>query len=459
MNRLSPLKTSLRLALLPLVLVISRGQFLLAQEPALALVGARLIDGTGRAPIEHSSLVIRAGKIRAAGKEGSVGIPKGAQVVDLRGKTLMPLLVCLHGHMGLTHGIEASAANYTEENVRAQLQRYLTYGVGAVLSLGNDQDLIYRLRDDQRAGNLSGARLYSAGRGFGVPGGYPPVLAGAQDRYRPKTPEEARDEVRELAAHQPDFVKIWVDDDFGRMPKMKPEIFRAVIDEAHRHGLRVVAHVFYLGDAKALVEAGVDGLGHSVRDRPVDRELIRAMKGHKVFLVPTLARDESTFVYADSPEWLRDPFFFTLVGLQPDTLATLESPPFVAKFRSNPDLSKYRAAFEMAKKNLRTLFNAGVKIGFGTDSGPPLRFQGYSEHQELQLMVESGLSPMQAILTATRASAAILGARDLGTLEPGKQADFLVLDANPLEDIRNTEKVSGVWQASRLVFSEEYVRK
>lgn len=425
------------------------------QEPpeTTVLEGALLIDGSGRPPLAKSVLIIEEGKIRAVGKLGAMRYPEGAEIVNLRGKTIMPPLINLHGHLGQTRdGFNAAPGGYAAENLRDQLAKYLAYGVGTVVSLGTDQDLIYQLRDAQRAGELPGARLYTAGRGFGVKGGFPPggppKMKGAVDRYRPQTPEQARAEVRELAAHKPDFVKIWVDDDFGRLPKMKPEIFRAIIEEAHQQGLRVIAHVFYLEDAKALVQAGVDGLGHSIRDQAVDADLINAMKAHGVFLIPTLVRDESTFAYADPPRWLDDPFF--QAGLEIGVLTALKSPAFINQNRANPDLPKLRAAFEMGKKNLKTLFDAGVKVGFGTDSGPPTRFQGFFEHRELQLMVESGLTPLQAIAAATRTAAEILGATsEFGTLSPGKQADFLVLDANPLEDMHNTEELSAVWQAGK----------
>ncbi len=420
------------------------------QAPPTVLEHVRLIDGTGRPPVENAVVVIEGQTIRAAGREGSVAVPPGAKRLDLAGKTVMPLLICLHGHLGQTlNGAEGSPDSYTRANVQAQLEHYLRYGVGAMISLGTDQDFIYELRAAQRAGRLGGARVYTAGRGFGVVGGFPPGQARPHDVYRPKTPEEARADVRELAAHHPDFVKLWVDDDFARRPKMRPEIYRAIIDEAHREHLRALAHVFYLDDAKGLVAAGVDGLAHSVRDKPVDSALIQSMKARGVFLTPTLVRDESTFAYAQGAPWLDDPFF--QAGVSPDVLKLLTSPSFQSRFGANPDLARSREAFEMAKRNLKTLFDAGVAIGLGTDSGPPLRFQGYFEHRELQLMVSSGLTPMEALTIATGRSAKLLGASDLGTLEPGKRADFMVLDANPLVDIRNTEKVSAVWQAGRPV--------
>jgi len=422
------------------------------QEDAgtVVLEGALLLDGTGRPPLPNSALVIQNGTIRAVGKTGPLRYPEGARVINVRGKTIMPSLSNLHGHLGLTHGLEQVAENYTKQNILGQLKEYLAYGVGAVVSLGTDQDLIYRLRDLQRDRDWPGARFYTAGRGFGVEGGYPPSLANAPDRYRPRTAEEARAQVQELASHHPDFAKIWVDDNFGRLPKMPAEISAAIIDEAHRHHLRVVAHVFYLADAKALVEAGVDGLAHSIRDQKVDLEIEREMKERGVFLIPTLVRDESTFIYGETPVWLDDPFF--QAGVTPEVLKSLKSPAFVGKSRDNPDLRKLKAAFEMAKKNLKSLAEAGVKIGFGTDSGPPARFQGYFEHRELQLMVEAGLTPMQAIVSATRTAAEILGMdSEFGTLAPGKRANFLVLYANPLADIHNTEKLVEVWQSGEPV--------
>jgi imidazolonepropionase-like amidohydrolase len=414
----------------------------------IALKGALLIDGTGRPPVENSVLVIEGDKVRAVGRAGSVRILKGADVRDMSGKTIMPALINVHGHLGITSGLDQTARNYTEENIESQLNKYLAYGVGTVGSFGQDRDLIYELRDAQRAGKLPGARFFTAGRGFSDAGG----PSNPYDRrYHPKTPEEARADVRELAGHHPDFVKIWVDDDLGRTQKMQPDIYQAIIDEAHRHRLRVFSHEFYLADAKGLLAAGIDGFAHSIRDQPVDNELIAAMKARNVFLIPTLVRDESTFCYAEGPSWLDDPFFQAGVG--PEVLSALRSPALMGKFRQDPYLPKLRAAFEMGKKNLKTLSDAGVKIAFGTDSGAAgYRFQGFFEHRELQLMVESGLTPMQAIAAATGTSAEILhGQKEFGTLEPGRQADFLVLDANPLDDIHNTEKLSAVWQAGKTV--------
>ena len=413
----------------------------------VVLKGARLIDGTGRPAIENSVLVIEGKQIVAAGKAGAVSIPKDAAVEDVSGKTIMPGIINLHGHLGLSNnGADSAAGHYTEENVAKQLNKYLSYGVATMASFGQDDDLIFSIRADQHAGKIGGARFFAAGRGFLEPGKANP----ADHRYRPQTPEEARADVRELATHHPDYLKMWVDDGLGHGTKMKPEIYRAIIDEAHKQHFRAFAHEYYQADAKSLLAAGLDGFAHSIRDQAVDNELIAAMKARGVFLIPTLVRDEVLFAYADNLKWVDDPFF--QAGLEPGALAIIRSPQTVDKIRQDPDIAKYRAGLEMAKKNLKALSAAGVKIAFGTDSGIPTRFPGYLEHRELQLMVEAGLTPMQAIVAATGTNAEILGgAKQFGTLQAGRAAEFIVLDANPLDDIRNTEKLSAVWQAGKPV--------
>jgi|SRR5579872_1433642 len=419
-----------------------------AKTQQIVLKGARLIDGTGRPAIQNSVLVIEGDHVVAAGSAGTVSIPKDAVVQDVSGKTIMPTLINLHGHLGLSsNGADSAAGHYTQENVVKQLNKYLAYGVGTVASFGQDEDAIYSIRDAQRAGTAGGARLYTAGHGFIEYTGktYP-----NDARYRPQNPEEARADVRELATHHPDYIKMWIDDNLGHGTKIPAPVYQAIIDEAHKQHIRVFAHEYYLADAKALLAAGLDGFAHSIRDQPVDDELIKTMKARGVFLIPTLVRDEVLFAYADNLPWLKDPFF--LRGLEPGALAIIRSPENIEKGQKDPDIAKYRAGLQMAKMNLKRLSDAGAKVAFGTDSGIPTRFPGYFEHRELQLMVEAGLTPMQAIVAATGTNAEILGgSKQFGTLQSGRQADFMVLDANPLDDIHNTERLSAVWQAGKKV--------
>lgn len=437
-----------RMRLAALVLLASQAAF----AQTVVLRGARVIDGTGAPPREDAVVVVKGDRIAAVGTAKTIKVPKGARVVDARGKTIIPGLINAHGHVGLVVGGQNRADGYTRENVQAQLAQYEQYGVTSVLTLGLNRDLVYDLRDQQRRGEAGGATLFTAGRGIGVPAGAPPVPAAPDQVYRPANAEEAVADVREAAAHHPEFLKIWVDDVYGKFPKLQPAIFKAAIDEAHRSGMRVASHVFYLEDAKAVIRTGVDALAHSIRDRPVDPELVGLMKARGTFYVATLNVDESSFAFLDDPSLLDDPFLAGAVS--PEAFQKLRAPELRAKAASDPNLPRIREALKNGMQNLKTLEDAGVKIAFGTDSGAnPVRIQGWAEHRELELMVRAGLSPMQAIVAATRGSAAMLGAKDRGTLQPGKRADFLVLGANPLDDIRNTRKLVAIWHDGKEVRS------
>ena len=419
-----------------------------ASADVVVLKGATIIDGTGRAPQQNGVLVLDGERILAVGASAKVKVPRHARVLDLTGRTIMPGIINAHGHVGLVAGGQNRADAYTRENVQAQLLQYERYGVTSVLTLGLNRDLVYELRDEQRRGAVPGASLFTAGRGIGAPDGAPPVPVAPDQVYRPTTPTEAVAAVQETAAHKPDFVKIWVDDVFGKFPKMEPAVFKAVIEAAHAAGIKVASHVFYLADAKAVIENGVDALAHSVRDQPVDDELVAMMKKRGTFYVATLNVDASFFALADDPALLDDPFLTS--ALAPESVQQFRSPEYRAKVAADPNVPKARAALANGMRNLKTLHDAGVHLAFGTDSGAnPARIPGWAEHRELELMVRAGLSPMDALVAATRGSASMLGASDRGTLQNGKRADFIVLQANPLEDIRNTRKLVSVWHAGR----------
>ena len=431
-----------------------------AEAQTTVFTGARLIDGSGQPALEDAVLMIRNGRVVAVGAGNNAPkAPAGARIIDTKGQTIIPGLISAHSHLGLVKGASAAAPeNYTRDNVARQLAQYEAYGVTAVMSLGVNRDVLYDWREEQRQGKLAGADIFTADRGLGVPAGVPPFSVPGNQVYRPNTPDEARADVRQMAARHPDLVKLWLDDNFGTMPKMSPDVYaaavseaHAAVDEAHQHGLRVAAHLFYLADAKALLQAGVDVLAHSVRDQQVDDELVAQMLARKAMYIPTLALDESQYVYAEHPEWMDSPFFTRAVD--PGLLATWLSPEYAAKMRTSPSTPRNRAAHAWAMKNVKILHDAGVPIALGTDSGAmPTRLAGFDEHRELQLLVEAGLTPMQAIVCGTMRSAEAIGqGQNRGTLVPGKKADFVVLSANPLEDIRNSTRITAVWHGGTKV--------
>ncbi len=407
-----------------------------------------LIDGKGGKPIPDAVMAIDNGRITYAGPKAGFKTPAGATTTDLTGKFIMPGIINLHGHLGNTIDLVQDPKNFTRANLEKNLKLYASYGVTSVLSMGTDNDLAFKVRAEQRAGRPTMTRIYTAGRGFTCVNGYPTKAQGMKGvPYEVATPADAKKDVDEDAAKNVDVIKIWVDDHLGAYPKIPIELSKAIIDEARAKNLNTVAHVFYLDDVKKLVDAGLHGLSHSVRDKPVDAELIASMKKHGAWQqAATLTREISTFIYAEPQAFYNDPFFTRSVS--PKVITTLKSPEYRKSITADPHFAQYPAFLETAKKNLKRLADAGVKYGFGTDTGPPARFPGYFEHWEMELMVDAGLTPMQVIQAATKNSAEFLNvSKDFGTLEAGKWADLIVLGKNPLDNIKNTRTLETVFIA------------
>jgi imidazolonepropionase-like amidohydrolase len=363
---------------------------------------------------------------------------------------MMPGIIDLHVHLGATVDLNQSADNLTERSTENDLKTYASYGVTTVQSMGTDKDLVIGMRDKQRATGRPGeARIYTAGQGFVFKGGYG-GLAGVNDRVASASEVPAM--VAAQVAKKVDIIKLWMDDELGTMPKMPYDIAKAIVDSAHKNKLPAAAHIFYLADAKMLASYGVNGFAHSVRDRPIDRELIDSMKKHGTWqLAATLSREASMFAYAKPPFFSTDPFFLNGVSQKVTNILTNPNSDYLKLRGSDKTLPRYPAFFETAKKNLKTLADAGVKYGLGTDSGPPGRFPGYFAHWEMELMVEAGLTPSQAIQAATKSGAEFLKAKDLGTLEKSRWADLVVLNKNPLEDIKNSRTIDSVYIAGNRV--------
>jgi imidazolonepropionase-like amidohydrolase len=407
-----------------------------AQAPAagtIALTGARLIDGTGRAPIEQATVLIRNGRIETAGPLAAVAIPAGSTRIELSGKTVIPGLINAHAHVNA----DAATPRPIREQLEAQLRLYADYGVTTVVVLGSGQNDLrdaLALRDEQERSVLDRARMYVAA---------PSIRAAA-------TTEEARQAVNRSADMKVDAIKIHVN---GNGNDMTPDVYGALIDQAHKRGLRVAAHLFYTKDARLLLKAGVDVFAHSVRDADIDAEMVAELKRRSVGYIPTLTRDLSVFVYETTPPFFDDPFFLRHAAEYGADMKRLSDPALQAKTRGNAQAQAIKKALDQASRNVKILADGGAPIAMGTDSGAgDGRWQGYFEHIELELMVKAGLTPMRALVAATGGAARVMKLDDqLGTVQPGKRADLVVLRANPLTDIRNTRQLDAVWIAGREV--------
>lgn len=410
-----------------------------AARAAVVYDGARIIDGTGAPAIEAGRLVIDEGRVAAVGPQNEVESPPGAAVVDLSGRTVMPALVNLHGHVGFQRGLTYDEANYTRENIIDHLHRYAYYGVGVIVSLGTDAGEAWSgIRHEQQAGTLGGARLFTAGRGLARPNAGPGAAALRPSAYGVTSEEDGRRYVQALAAGGVSFVKIWVDDRGGSVEKLGPALYRAIIDEAHRHGLAVIAHVFYHDDAEDLAAAGVDGFAHLVRDRELDDALVAAIVERDVFVMPNLGISERGR-HSAPPPWLGAPILAETVA--PEVLARASA---AAADRAPDAADRAARTYAQMERSLAKLHAAGAALVLGSDSGVQDHFYGFSAHRELELMVAAGLPPLDVITIATSRSADRLGLDDAGRLTPGARADFVVLDANPLDDIAATRRIVDV---------------
>jgi imidazolonepropionase-like amidohydrolase len=376
-----------------------------SQAPGVTVFeGARIIVGDGSAPIEDSALVVQNGRFTQVGRRGQVTVPAGAARVDLTGKTVMPGIIDVHTHQP-----------QMRDALVDSLQRKAYYGVVGLISLGQDPgDLPFQIRQEMIP---NGAQFRTAGRGITSP-----EPGRTEIPYWVSTDAEARKAVQELAAKKVDLVKIWVDDRNGMYKKLPPELYRAIIDEAHKNNLRVTAHLVTVDDGKALLRAGIDSFAHTVRDKDIDDEYVTLVKQRPNF-----------FQISNLPDrGVKTDFSWLSESVPADELKKLQE--------GSTDRPPAQQAFAIQARNLSRLNKEGIVITLGTDGN-----NAWAHHQEMEDMVATGMTPAQVITAATRNGAQALRLNDLGTIAVGKSADFLVLDANPLENITNTRRISNVY--------------
>jgi imidazolonepropionase-like amidohydrolase len=424
-----------------------------AQAPLVRVTvfeGARLITGDGSPPIENAAFMVEDTRFTRIGRRGDLEVPAGAARVDLTGKTVMPAMIDVHSHLGFLDMSDSSMSkdHFTRENLTDHLERYAYHGFAAVCSFGTDMgDLPFQMREEI----MANAALYrTVGRGLAYPGSGPADPSRNDVPYAVTTEEEARAAVRDLAPYKPDFVKIWVDDRNGTKQKLTPPLFRAAADEARKLGFQSVAHVFDLADAKELLKAGVEGFTHMVRDQAVDEEFLRLLKDRpNVWFTPNLGgmnRELQTGrTGGGRRRWADEPMLY-------ETITRDVVQRRLDRMTRTPAGTVANPGRVWDLQNTAKLKAAGVRLVLGSDAaGDSNRWIGLTAHMELENFVAAGFTPAEAIVAATRSAAEVLRLNQLGTVASGKSADFIVLDANPLDDISNTRKIASVYLRGRQV--------
>ena len=410
------------------------------QPEAVLYEGARLITGDGSSPIEGSAFLVENGRFTRVGRQGDLQPPAGAVRVDLTGKTVMPALIDAHSHIGYMKDLTLGPENYTRENILDHMRRFAYFGVAASQAMGSDfGELPFELRDQLREGtDPDAARFLTAGRGLSPLEEISPGNM-RHAAYVVTTVEGARADVRELARRQVPLVKMWVDTRGGTIRTLTPDLYGAILDEAHTRGMRVAVHATAPEDAKALLRDGIDVFAHMISD--VDDELIALFTQHPNTAVLLALSAPRRIV---SAPWLNPAHPLIRETVSPAQIARLQDR---LAGQTPETVEQGREVWERLARGVRLLAAAGVKIGVGTDGGGQNgdQFVGWTMHAELENMVSAGMTPAQVLVAATRNSAEILGLDDLGMVADGKSADFIVLDANPLDDITNTRRISKVF--------------
>lgn len=442
-----------------IVTIIAATTALSSQGRVTVFDGARVIDGNGGAPIENARLVVEDGRVTAVGAQSAVAMPSGATRVDVTGKTIMPAMINVHAHMGYEAYTTWGARNHTAANLLDHLQREAFYGVVAATSVGSSPvEMSLQFQRDQQAGKFPPAARYLFMPGMAPPNGGPDhILREATNELHVinevTTPAEARAAIQRMAAQKIGHVKMWVDDRGGTYPKLTPEVYTAIVDEAHAHKMTVHAHAIQLADQKAVVAAGADVLVHMTQNVALDQEFLALLQQKKPYWATVITLGDPVEVCN------ADPFFEEAIPTA-----------VIAKIRANqtragltahcaPPSPNAANRERILAQNFLMYIGNGVKLVLATDTGiHPGHTFGTGEHVELARWVQLGLSPSQAIVAATKTPAELMGLSDLGTLAAGKRASFIVLNANPLVNIRYTRQIADVY-LDGVKFDRDAMRK
>ena len=440
------------------------------QDVDLIISDATLIDGTGNVPVSNVNIFIKDGIISHISSKDIKHVPASMVLINATGKYVIPGIVDVHVHFS-SGGLEPHGPRTNE----CIFRQFLYYGVTTVFNLGADggsTSEIAELHKRQLEGFAFAPRIYGTGNMLTVPGGHPiatTVAASLPPGSDLETIDwesrgytiirnnaQAREAVANNAARGMDGVKIIIESGpppwGNEHPRMSPELIQFIVDEARKFSLPVYAHISSLDEMQDAVKAGVRAIAHGVMDKPIlDESLIQTMTEKDIYYIPTLALYCGFYRYIDDPDLLADPFLRE--GVSRHTIESLNNPLFL-KTHKQRTVAWIRPRMKNIMRGIGEAHRSGVKIALGTDAGFLFNFPGYSSHLEMELLAKAGLSPMEIIVTATRRGAEMLGADDMfGSIEVGKRADLIILNANPLDDISNTRTIEEVIRDGRVLNS------
>jgi len=433
------------------------------QSSVTVILGPTIIDGTGRPGIKNGALVIENGRIRDVGPRGNVRIPANAKLIDAKNKFVIPGLIDAHVHFFQSADIYTrpdvidlrkirpyhTELDWIKERLPVTFARYLASGITGVVDVGGP---MWNFEVREMAEKTKNAPRVAVA-GPLVSTYVPEALSQTLDPpiIKATSPDHARELVRRQLDRKPDLIKIWFIHRPGENLQEQTEIVRATVDEAHKNSIRVAVHATELLTAKIALQAGAEILVHSISDRLVDNEFMTLIKSRDALYMTTLVVEEGyrevlnkEVRLSDIEQRLGDPQVIAswseLAKIPPDSIP--------GGVRQRPA----RAARPVSFENLALLDAAGVRIVGATDAGNIGTLHGPALHRELELMVEAGLRPMEALVSATRNAAAVMGReKEIGTLEKGKFADLVILDDDPQFDIKNTRKISRVMKAGEWI--------
>jgi imidazolonepropionase-like amidohydrolase len=410
-----------------------------ALAEAWAIEHVTLIDGTGHAPQADMTVTVDGDRITGVTPSALAKSPKG-HVIDAHGKYLMPGLMDVHIHL---HGGVDEATDTVESRTQT-LAGFLYSGVTTVYDAGNQTDIILPLRAAERAGKIASPRIFCTGNLITYPGSHGSDMAvTVQDFEKDKAKLD-----KQIAEQQPDVIKLTLEEEgWGArpmIPLMPEQLLRDVIRYYNLHGIRTTIHVSSELRAEEAIFAGTDSLAHPVIQGPVSDSFVKLMGAKKIPFASTLTIGENYSRLAEHPEFLDQPLYAaTFSAADRQTLKT----KIRAQYQARMWTAWMKLMTPVAEENVRKVHDAGGVVAMGTDQS-----SGPASQRELELLVASGIKPFDVLTIATHNGAVLLGKADqLGSVEPGKLADLLLLNADPTASIENVKKIAFVMKGGQIV--------